>query len=294
MKYVSQKKGLLIFLGFDLALLLVMFIALLPFIRQKSAPDMQETAMLNPKYASQVHSIKFSLQDDSLDLFHKHTLTLINADGMWVGGDSLNDDVVWPADSTCVNNFISLASTVTTMYKRSDRVTSWKDFGLEDDEALCVTFLGEGDTILSELYFGREDTLTQRIAMRTSARGTVWDTPSDISTYLTLNTSFWADPYIFPLMVTGLSSSEAASSLRRGLLQQSLCEGESDFVLQRDFSGGTELVLSFYKQTDGSYLVNAVCRAGPAASAYQKKILETVRYSYSISAWTYQRILEEE
>ena len=293
MKYVSQKKGIMIFLGFDLAPLVILFVALLPFVRQKSAPDTQDTALLNPKYASQVHSITLSFQDDSVDLFHRHKITLVNCEGMWVGADSINDSLIWPADSQSVENLISLASTVTTMYKRSDRVTSWKEFGLDDSDAFCLTFYGEADSVLSQLYFGREDTLTQRIAVRTSSRGTVWDCPSDIMTYLTLNQSFWADPYIFPRLLTGLSDAESSSLLRRGLIQNALCEGTADLTLNKDFCDGSVLRLSLYKQDDGSYLVNAVCAPGPADSDYRARTVRAINYSYAISAWTYERLVQE-
>lgn len=293
MKYISTKKGMLIFLGFDLALLLILFVALLPFIRQKQAPDTQDSALLNPKYTSQVHSITLSMQDNSVDLFHRHKITLLNCEGTWVGSDSTNDSLIWPADNQSVQNLIALASTVTTMYKRSDRVTSWKDFDLEESDAFCLTFYGEADSVLSQLYFGREDTLTQRIALRTSSRGTVWDIPSDIMTYLTLNQSFWADPYIYPRLVTGLSDAESSSLLRRGLIQNALCQGNADTTLSKDFGDGSGLRLSLFKQDDGSYLVNAVCVPGLADSEFRARTVRAVNYSYAISAWTYEHLMEE-
>ena len=293
MKIVSQKKGILIFYGFDLVLLLILVLALLPFSRKKNTPDKMTSALLNPDYVNEVSSIAITEYDED---GVKQGIKISKAGSFWTGSSShSNYSFLWPCDAQTVNNLIAESCRVTDMFKVGDNLKAWKGFEVDEKSAVCVTFFDVSGGVLSSLYYGKEDPLTERIAFRTWSSDSVYETEDVIKSYLNTEESFWADPFIYPQCITGYSRSVSESLLRRGsIINLSPREGlDCDYRIKRDFENGAEAVFDVYKKDD-EYIVIPYFKAGPAFSEEDRNAVESLSYRYTVSQWTLDRFEKED
>ena len=112
--------------------------------------------------------------------------------------------------------------------------------------------------------------------------------------FLSAEESFWADPFLFPLCLTGLDRAEAESGLRRGRLENIRPrEGLAvDHSAKLYFGNGAEILFDIYRK-DSSYIVIPTLRPGPAVTEEARLALSSINYRYGISGLTLDRLLEE-
>ena len=294
MRKLSARQGILLFYLIDAVLLLVLVISFAPLSRKNSVRS-EQTALLNPNRAGDVSSITISVPDESVAT-GRTTVTLQRHGTLWSGTSSLSaDSYRWPADAQSVANLFTAAQKITTVYTKADDVSAWKPLGIEDADAAVLSFWDERHSIVSQLFFGGSDALTRRIFFRTWTKTTAYEIDDSISSYLSADESFWADPFVYPQALPGADRAASESFLRRGLLlniapREGLPETN---VLARDFGNGALARFRIYEK-DGSYVVIPSFSAGPASGSAERSMLESLNYRYSISAWTYERWLSEE
>lgn len=293
MRRLSKARGIIFFYFFDLALLLLLIISFLPFMRGKK-PVARDTALLNPAYRSGVSVIELSCREEG-SFLGRRTVSLRRRGGLWLGSSSDgNGEFVWPADGQAVERLLDLASEIAKAYEKSASRKDWGEFGLGDGEAFTLCFYDSSGKVLSYLYFGNEDALTQRIYVRSSSGPTVYALDSKISGLLSADESFWADPFLYPLCLTGLGRAEAESQLRRGRLENIRpSEGlTADHSARLFFGNGAEILFDIYRK-DESYVVIPQLVPGPAASGEEREAILSINYRYGISGITLGNLLEE-
>ncbi|MGN0728260.1 hypothetical protein [Treponema sp.] len=278
MKQLSQKKALLIFYGFDLILLL----ALLVFIplTKKNSPEVSRLKFIDS--AKEISSVEiFNAVDKSLIVIAKKGRAWIGTD------DASNMTINWPCDTQTMERLLSEAEKEHTLFKKADRVSSWEKLGVDEKNSCRLTFFKGNHEKECDLFFGAEDSITERISLRTANDQTVWETKTGLSAFVFKDSSFWADPYIAPVCASG---AESSSSLRRGplvyLSPSSSIKPEK--VITRIFPNETKAVYSIYSRENSYIVIPLFFPQGEDAEA-----VKSINYRYSISQWTYNKFLEE-
>ncbi len=293
MKKLSKKSILNFFYAFDTVLAVIFLLALFP-LSKKTAPKKNETYLLNPKNISSISKITFKKDGVTLSL----SRSAINDDfsgRIWTGtvtadfaGQKYSDDV-FPCDSKAVENFLASVSGKTFVSKKTDSISAWKSFGLDESQAFCVCFSGKNGEKLSELYFGMQNSLKKTIFLRAN-KTTIFEADDNMSAFLTTDESYWVDPFIFPQSLTGYSRSESEQFLRHGRMCSFVQpDKEADFFAVKDFGNGSRASFYFYKG-DGGYTVHPVFEAGPAFPPETKKQISSINYNYNISEWTFESL----
>ncbi len=293
MKRLSRTQGILVFYFFDLALLLLLVLSFLPFMHKKQIRT-QDMLLLNPSVSEKICFIDLSQKDED-SFFSRRRVSLMKKGGVWLGSSSDgNDEYIWPADIQSVEKLISCVASVSKLYEKASSRKDWDAFGLKEKDAFSLSFYDASHTQLSLLYFGKEDALTNRVYIRSSADDRVYELDGGITAFLSVEESFWADPFLYPLCLTGLERNEAELMLRRGKIENIRPrEGlPVDYEERLSFGNGASILFSIYRK-DSSYIVIPSLKPGPAVSEEERLAISTINYRYSISGTTLEKLLEE-
>ncbi len=290
---VQQKKFLKIFLVIDAVLFIVFIATLIPFRRRGSTKSFK-SALLNVNKISDISGIRISKADSSGETY---SIQLEKAGDFWTGRDSFTD-TLWPADNQNVANLIDRCSQIVNVYTSAMSSRAWESFGLDEKDATFLGFYGPGGEKISEILFGNVDPLNSRIAFRTlTGNEEVYQMNSSISSYISVSSSFWADPFVFPQALTGYSRIKSESILRHGALTSFSDPSRGhDFLFRKDFDNGASARFLIYKNAEEngvSYTIVPVFTPGPSASGPEKQALENFNYVYSMSQWTLEKFSEE-
>lgn len=281
MKRLPAKKAYLIFYAFDIILLLIVGLFLLPFSKGKNIPDFQNGEFLAPKEREALTEIRI------IDRKAMFSITMTKDGDRWIGTDSnSNNTFFWPCDSRTVENFINEMTATTKWTKKASNVTSWKKLGVDSGNAVEVDFRSQSKTITS-VFFGSGDHLSGEVYFRTAENSTVWQSKTAADVFLYDKTaSFWADPYLVPLCASGLTSKEGDSELRRGELAY-IRPGDHVKpvkVIKKFFDSGMSAIYSFYEKEDQIVVI-------PEFSG--NDYLSKLNYRFTISRWTYDKFIRE-
>lgn len=280
MKRLPAKKAFVLFYAFDIVLLIAVALFLLPFSKNNNVQKSTEGTFLDPSVKKDITEIRI------LDKKSKCRISMFKIDDRWLGTDSFsNDSLYWPVDSKTVSRFLTEMSVKSTWKKKASNVTSWKNLGVDSANAVEVDFRIESKTAAS-LFFGYADDLNGEIYFRTSKDSTVWQTGTQAENFIYEKTpSFWADPYIKPLCLRS-QSEDSEKGLRRGELAyikpaEHIKPVKTVEIL---FDYGCSGVYSFYEKDDQIVVIPEF-----SGDAY----LEHISYRYTISRWTYEKLLKE-
>ncbi|MBO6176190.1 MAG: hypothetical protein J6O39_01420 [Treponema sp.] len=281
MKKISTKKGIIIFYVIDFILLAIIagVISLLP---KKNSPKSKDSVILNTKYLSQIDEFQIT------DLSTGESISLKKNDIFWYGtvnekNDIEKEKVVFPCDMERLSLLIEDLSEI----KKITLLTSSREFhsayGISSDEGICLQAKQNGN-ILTYITFGKEDTFKQKIPFKMENQDKIYDAAVP-GAYLTTDRSFWCDPYIQPVFITG-NQEESERSLRRGRLTEadfSSKEQNPDSILRYTAENGNMTTL-YIKKQDDTYIIR------PSFTAYsteKQKYFSIFNYSYRISQTTY-------
>ena len=289
----------------DFILLLIFILLIIPFSR-KTKNSSKKSALLNPKYKNSVEKIELNFPSASEE-FSKN-FTFYKKGNFWFGEmpvknsvssefqitqNNDSDKIYFPLDNQTVNNMLEKFTLIVNMYKKSDSLADFSAFNLLENESICILFYDSNNEILSQIYFGKEDDFTSRIAFRIPNQNEVWETDNSFSVYINSQLSFWTDPFLEPQCITRYSRKEAESSLRHGKILENFLP--DDFVssesLKKDFGNGNEILYEIFK-SNSEIFVKAKFIPGSINSQIEKNALQKVNYIYSISEWTYEKFLE--
>lgn len=280
-----------------LVLLILIFasVSLLKSVKHKS--DYIKSVLLNPKYENIISSITIEVPDTD-------NLVLKKAGNIWYAeqssGTDIEEKIIFPADRTTVENLIQRSVKLRKLYKKANSIKNHIKLNVSEETAKKLTFTADDGQILSELYFGSENNLTSGIYVRSSAKKDVFETEDDFSLYLNTQSYFYADPYIFPLAVTSFTKSEEASLLRHGTINGFTVNNEYIKkntplnIFRKDFPDGSTVTLKIYRLSDdrqNQYTVVPSFEPSPKAGNEEKNIVKKFNYTYSITSWTYEKII---
>lgn len=256
-----------------------------------------KTVLLNPKYENSISQI-------TIDVPGSEKLFLKKTGNIWYGeqysGTDESEKILWPADKNTVENLIKNSIKIKKLYKKTDLIKNHKKLNLTEESARKINFYSNDGQLLSEIYFGKENSLTSRIALRSSAKKDVYETEDDYSFYLNTQSYLYADPYIFPLAVTSFSKQEESSLLRHGIINGFTKDNERIKneipvnTLRKDFADGSTVTLKIYslkENKQNQYTVVPYFKPSPAAGIEEMNIINKFNYTYSISSWTYEKII---
>ncbi len=169
-----------------------------------------KSALLNPKYVSEVNEVTVAFPENAIvtnaDTFMGAiTYTFTKETGMqgnvmWTCTTS--DGLVFPANSTIMEQLIERAATTVSMAEISDSYSSWSALGLADDTAVNIVFsiCGSDGSVnqCSSLYFGGENADGSMIYVRNDRKSTSWRINNNYSSYLTDSIASWTDQRLLP------------------------------------------------------------------------------------------------
>lgn len=280
-----QKKILLLLAVCDF-ILLVMFALSFVLKSKGNSIKTNERVLLNASSLESMSSIVVS------DAVEGDAVTLSRNGSFWTGIDS-KTKTTWPADPQTVRNLVDTLLQVRSVRVKAESETAWEDLGLDEESAFSIKVLDENSKDLLTLYFGRIDTLSQRIAFRTSNDSKSYETDFSLRSYLNADSTFWADPFFFPAFLSGSASASIQSSYRHGvMLPLSPLPGEPVKVLKKTFENGSRAVYSVY-ETEDDFIISPQFYASQSMSQIEQEAVRKCNYRYSLSQWTYQRILED-
>lgn len=167
-----------------------------------------KSALLNPKYVSEVDEIMLSFPTAGYEGSYEYS------GGTWIfrkGTDSqgnvrwicsTDDGFSFPANVTVIEQLLDRASDTVSMAEVSDSYTVWSALGLSDDSAIHLSFIrngSDGNTqTFSSLFFGYENADGSMIYVRSDRKSTSWRISNDYSSYLRESSSLWADQRLLP------------------------------------------------------------------------------------------------
>lgn len=281
-----------------------------------------KSALLNPKYASDVNEIKLSFPDGQQFLFRKQTNLLKNE--CWLCTTS--EGISFPANDTIIAQLIERASGTVSMAEVSDSYTAWSALGLSDDSAIGMEFScsrADGSSqVFSSLFFGFENADGSMIYVRNDRKSSSWRISNAYSSYLTDSYASWSSQYLLPVgnksesdpTVTRISirsseedrvmynNADTAASFDDAVhtllsLRSSDIMSEAEFIHQ---APQAVPVLSItLSGSDGQYglvVYQAAFEDGAEVEYYVRNygILSDAESSYvqKISSWTFGKLLE--
>ncbi|MFA6937498.1 MAG: hypothetical protein WCQ67_04640 [Treponema sp.] len=304
---LSKKDKSIVFLQALLFVLVIIFAVCIIVKKNGSKVESIETALVNPKYINNISEIEIRIPKDgnrsvpidktvttkSVSIEYENIL-LSNHGTLWTGKSSEQDGAEWPVSKTTVENLIGSSTNIIKMYKKSDNIKNWQSLSVTESTAKTLIFKGKDGSYISQLYFGVENPITNRVSVRSAARQSVYEMDQSIMNFMTTQSSFWCDPYLYPQYVTGLNNSEISSFLRHGQISavKEITEKPVQLV-KKSFGNGAEVLLKIYKQTTNDYYVVPTFSSSVASGYQERNAISSLSYSYTISAWTYEKLIEE-
>ncbi len=307
---MDTDKKILVRLASVLAFLVIIF-GLSFIVKRNDGKSMSvNTALLNPKYKSALSEIHISIPNDEIKdtdftgtVEERTMLTLRKNGSIWTG-ETVNgsDKVIWPADSSTIENLIEYCTKLRRLYEKSSSAKNLDSLSVTEEKAKILEFITNDGQSVSRIMFGKENPLTSRISVRSSSKLNVYEIENDISLYLNAKSSFYADPYLYPVCITSFTQEEKVSLLRHGTINDSLKEKNECVnlipvnVLRKDFADGSGVKLKVYRtfgQQENTYTVIPEYTAAISAGNEEKSAVLKMNYSYSISSWTYGKLLDE-
>lgn len=280
---MNKKRWLIAMLSVNALLLLIFILSFLSAGNVEKRKSVQ-TALLNLNKIPDIKSMEFSGDGQSVILEKRGNV--------WTGTDSASGSL-WPADLQTVANFIEKFADVITVYERASSEEDWKKFLLDEKNAFRVCIKNQDGEVISNLFFGMTDSLSQRIYFRAGSGKSVYETQAAMSSFLNASAAFWCDPFVYPQAITGYERTKEESLLRHGQLVEFDSSGlEPYWTFVKRLENGSSCSFNVYKNEE-DYTVIPKLIPGPAFSDEDVAALREINYKYNMSQWTFERFLEE-
>lgn len=260
--------------------------------KTSKSPRAEKSALLNPKYAEEISTIGIVEKNSRLELFESANFWYASKDGK-----------IALADKKLCENFIEKMSGVRKLYEVSKNAKDFKNLGVSGDESSrTVEFSVKGEN-LPFLFFGIDDALTSRIAVRSDISEVAYECMNDFSQFLTSSLEYWCAgeifgeiespqvaKFVFGEKTVSLNSSDKdfghlshfLLTLRHGSLFENPPES-AEKVAEIELHGGNgRISIASIFSSGGEYFVRKT--SFPA-------ILENS--AFEISEWTFNKIKEE-
>ena len=216
----------------------VLVITMIPgFImtNKKSNIKTSQSALLNRKYVNSINRIELSEPDEETLILEQKTDRAGNS--FWIGTQG---NLSFPVDKTIITQFLDAFSKTRSLQTISESYSAWNALSLTDNQSFKIAFQednGTGNiTSYSTLFFGTETADGTMVRLRTDKKGTAYQIQNDISSYLTLRLSSWADMQLFPYK----------TSADKTDVQSLFIYGERDVILHSTDSKFSDIIHSLF------------------------------------------------
>lgn len=305
MKLSYTNKILLAIIIFLTSLAIISFTPL----ARKNSPKIIKSAFLNSKYANEISEITITENGSTLILKK-------NMSGNWKG---IFNDIIFPADTNRISNFINSSQKIRNLYVISENLNYLENYGLDNDSRIQISFLAKdngkasplaNETPVATVNFNFSE---NNVYLFTDSGKTIYKTDNEISPYLTAKTNFWAEPFIVPRVIFGKTSPsdiQHISFTDENGVTKNLTSADNNFInaaqyiLELRHGGIMQLrahqnttkksTLSLWKG-DGHFLrVNFFLDDSGSYTIFYEAEDEEIQDNFSaqISAWTYNNILK--
>lgn len=191
------------------------------------------------------------------------------------------------ADSNMVSALIDNACRKSTMIKKADKKSSLVPFELSEGQATRITFRDSKGSVTADFFLGKVNSHTHNTTFRHADETAVWEKEFTAATSTDIND--WAEHLIYPEFISGKST-----GLTRGKISK-LRPAENakpEAVIKKEFQSSSKVILKIYG-ADENYLVVPQFIADSSFNAESKEALNFLKFNYTISAYTFERLLAE-
>lgn len=287
MKRYTGRQLALFFYGFDAILLLVVIFLFLPFSRKNKA-ETHRDYFLSPQDVQSVTVIKIR------DCSTGNRVVLSKKGTVWTGTDSYSNETLnWPCPQGKVEKFLDLASQKHQWTLKAEKVSSWKNLGVDKRDCIEVDFVSSDPRTLAVVFLGKNSLDGDDVIFRTEENSRVWQCSFPFSP--SAEPEAWCETVIAPGALVEGSDADGSgifTGLTRGRLVY-LTPGNHivpDYKIRKNFGNGASAVYSIYRKED-SYIVIPKFTAPAHFDGETKAAIEECDYRYGISDLTLERML---
>lgn len=270
---------------------LQILLALLAALYFLSAPKSEKsftTALLNPKH---------KVQKIVLGNLEQGKIVLQKTGGFWLGQKNAADqkDLFFASDSALVESFLSVLKRISTVYEVSNTL-NLKAYGLEKGGAFYLE-LFDGEKSVLNIIFGSVDS-AHRLFFFVPERQKIFSIDSeDLAPCLSASENLWASPEIFPKEIVGSDKKYRHAKLA-SLQGHPLLADDINWqdALAKDYDAGDGNVYKafFLPKTDGDYYCRLQVQPSAQRPQEEKDALKKINAVFNVSAWTFERVMEQE
>ena len=248
-----------------------------------------DITLLNPKYLPFVEKVSFINQNSKDLILQKEEKSYLLKKG----------ELVAPCDSESYKKLLDVFSKAHRSTVISSSKEQAKKLGFNSENQLDLVFSSkEKDFVQLEIIHSKEK--SDRLYLRAKDSEKVYIIDSQEMYYLAdADFQSWADPLVFPLESLGLSgkiqsNNEFLAKARRGPVLESVYTPENEVLKTIDvfIGGGARAKISFYPVNFNDEDFYLAVPSFYSDLADGNKLLP-LNYSFTISSWTYERIIEE-
>lgn len=196
------------------------------------------TALLNPKYGTEVNCIRIILHKSGQN---ELILRKNEKNAMWTGifEGKNNPKMHFPADNRQVDSLIETARKVRSMYIISDsdaQKGTKSPFFAPNDEFFVFEFLRD-ERLFSHFYVQKSKNAGQRLYIKSASAPSVYGADGDLSAFLSVYPASWADGKLFSEYALGGKTTDDVQKIvcilydKTGGIsdQKSFAAGDADF-----------------------------------------------------------------
>ena len=185
----------------DVILLKILVFSLILFVfsvifstEKRNSPKSLESSILNKKYATDIKKIEIEQMGDTEQA---EIVTLTSYGKLWTVSDA-NQAIISRANEKSIHSFIETAVKIRKFYAISSKNTDFSGESNTDNFFMRVSFFVSDADAVSEIYFGHETALTDRIYLSSSVSPHIYETQNDFHQFLTTDVNYWSERAILP------------------------------------------------------------------------------------------------
>ena len=280
-------------------------------IAEKNGKNFKEikTALLNPKYTTEVNCIRIILHKSGQN---ELILRKNEKNAMWTGifEGKNNKKIHFPADNRQVDSLIETARKVRSMYIISDsnaQKGTKSPFFAPNDEFFGFEFLRD-ERLFSHFYAQKSKNADRRLYIKSAAAPSVSGADGDLSAFLSIYPATWADGKLFSEYALGGKTTDEVQKIvyilydKTGGIsaQKSFAAGDADFyrrlsdiLAARTLRIGAKPDSIFFNGLEKSYEIRLEFADGekrriviyPAGDDFIV-VPDSLDYALHISTWT--------
>lgn len=268
--------------------ILLAFLAALYFLSAPKSEKSFTTALLNPKH---------KVQKIVLGNLEQGKLVIQKTGSFWLGQKNIADgkDLFFICDPALAENFLSVLKRISTVYEVSNTI-NLKAYGLEKGGAFYLE-LFDGEKSVLNIIFGSVDS-AHRLFFFVPERQKIFSIDSEaLAPCLSASENLWASPEIFPKEIVGTDKKYRHAKLA-SLQGQPLLADDINWqdALAKDYDAGDGNVYRafFLPKTDGDYYCRLQVQPSAQRPQEEKDALKKINAVFNVSAWTFERVMEQE